>query len=90
MGSRRDVLWPNRAAVLQVVDVPPLIRRARQEDVAIEFCARPGTPCRKPGARRHSRSSRARPRSVIERALQERHAALQAWLDATAVQSEPA
>lgn len=39
---RRGVLWPNRAAVLQVIDVPPLIRRARQEDVAIEFCARPG------------------------------------------------
>ena len=39
---RRDVIWPGRAAVLQVIDVPPVIRRARQEDVAIEFCARPG------------------------------------------------
>ncbi len=39
---RRDIIWPGRAAVLQVIDVPPLIRRARQEDVAIEFRARPG------------------------------------------------
>ena len=30
------------AAVLQVIDVPPLIRRARQEGVAIEFRSRPG------------------------------------------------
>jgi uncharacterized membrane protein len=39
---RRDVIWPDRAAVLQVIDVPPLIRRARREDVTIEFFARPG------------------------------------------------
>ena len=39
---RQDVIWLDRAAVLQVIDVPPLIRRARQEDVAIEFFARPG------------------------------------------------
>ena len=41
-GPSEDVLWPDRAAVLQVIDVPPVIRRARQEDVAIEFRARPG------------------------------------------------
>ena len=38
----RDVRWPNRAAVLQVIDVPPLARRAQRENVAIEFRARPG------------------------------------------------
>ena len=48
---RRDVLWPNRAAVLQVIDVPPLIRRARQEDVAIQFCARPGDTLPEAGVR---------------------------------------
>jgi uncharacterized membrane protein len=35
-------MWPDRAAVLRVIDVPPLIRHARQEDVAIEFRVRPG------------------------------------------------
>ena len=39
---RREVCWPKRAAVLQVIDVPPLIRRAQRENVAIEFRARPG------------------------------------------------
>jgi uncharacterized membrane protein len=40
--ARRDVVWPRRSAVLQVIDVPPLVRRARRENVAIEFCIRPG------------------------------------------------
>jgi uncharacterized membrane protein len=39
---RRDVLWPERSAVLQVIDVPPLVRRAQRSDVMIEFRARPG------------------------------------------------
>jgi uncharacterized membrane protein len=38
----RDVLWPHRSAVLQVIDVPPLLRRAEDEDVTIEFRVRPG------------------------------------------------
>jgi uncharacterized membrane protein len=38
----RDVRWPKRAAVLQVIDVPPLTRRAQRENVSIEFRTRPG------------------------------------------------
>ena len=30
---RREVCWPKRAAVLQVIDVPPLIRRERRNRV---------------------------------------------------------
>lgn len=37
-----EVLWPHRYAVLQVIDVPPLLRRAQHEDVTIEFRVRPG------------------------------------------------
>jgi uncharacterized membrane protein len=37
-----EVIWAKPAAVLQVIDVPPLLGRAREEDVAIEFRVRPG------------------------------------------------
>lgn len=39
---RHDVTWPHRAAVLQLIDLPPLLLRAQREGVTIEFYARPG------------------------------------------------
>ena len=41
-GPRRDVLWPHRSSVLQVIDVPPLLRRAQHEDITVEFRVLPG------------------------------------------------
>ena len=37
-----EIRWPGRSAVLQVIDVPPLLRRAHDNDVRIEFRFRPG------------------------------------------------
>jgi uncharacterized membrane protein len=39
---RTVVTWPERMAVLQVIDVAPLVQRAQQTDAEIEFHARPG------------------------------------------------
>lgn len=42
LAAGQNVVWPRRSAVLQVIDVPPLVRSAQREDVMIEFRARPG------------------------------------------------
>lgn len=38
----RDVLWPSRAATLQAVDVPRLVRAAERMDCVMEVCVSPG------------------------------------------------
>jgi uncharacterized membrane protein len=37
-----EVLWPARAATLQTIDVPALVRCAERSDVLIELCVHPG------------------------------------------------
>jgi uncharacterized membrane protein len=37
-----EVLWPARAATLQAIDVPALVRCAERAGVVIELCVRPG------------------------------------------------
>lgn len=37
-----EVLWPARAATLQAIDVPALVRCAERADVVIELCVQPG------------------------------------------------
>jgi uncharacterized membrane protein len=37
-----EILWPGPAVILQVIDVPALVRCAERMDVVIELCVRPG------------------------------------------------
>lgn len=41
-GTETAVPWSGRWAVLQAIDVPPLVRRARSSDVVVEFLHHPG------------------------------------------------
>jgi uncharacterized membrane protein len=44
-----EVRWPARAATLQAIDVPRLVRLAERSDVVIELCLRPGEMIREHG-----------------------------------------
>ncbi len=41
-GDGREVLWPSRSSIVQMLDVPRLLRIAEREDACIHLCVAPG------------------------------------------------